>query len=203
MLYELATLRIGIGTAPKVVEGIDAYLKDGAAKGRLLGCWTSEIGALNEVYVLRGFADESELATERRRTQMSANPFHCGDALAEMVLDSYAPFPFLPPVETGAFGSVYEIRSYRMKTGGLASTLERWEAAVPARVKLSPLVIAMYTLDGPARFTHIWPYADLNARLATRSEAVKQGIWPPKGGAAWLAEMRSTIALPTAISPLR
>ena len=73
---------------------------------------------------------------------------------------------------------------------------------IPARVKLSPLVIAMYALDGPPRFTHIWPFVSLDARAAIRADSVKQGIWPPKGGPAWLTgEMQSTIALPTAIPP--
>lgn len=37
-----------------------------------------------------------------------------------------------------------------------------------------------------------------------RADAVAQGIWPPKGGPAWLTtEMTSTIALPLAVSPLK
>jgi hypothetical protein len=36
-----------------------------------------------------------------------------------------------------------------------------------------------------------------------RAESVARGVWPPKGGPDWLTgEMRSIIALPTAISPL-
>ena len=72
------------------------------------------------------------------------------------------------------------------------------------RGKLSPLAIVMYALDGAPRFTHIWPFRDVNERSAIRAEAAKIGIWPPKGGPEWLTgDMRSTIALPTAISPLR
>ena len=37
-----------------------------------------------------------------------------------------------------------------------------------------------------------------------RADAVAQGIWPPKGGPAHLTtQMVSTIALPTAVSPLK
>ncbi|WP_276608551.1 hypothetical protein [Aquitalea denitrificans] len=37
-----------------------------------------------------------------------------------------------------------------------------------------------------------------------RGEAVAAGIWPPKGGPAWLTtDMHATIALPTAVSPLK
>ncbi|WP_204265024.1 NIPSNAP family protein, partial [Klebsiella aerogenes] len=76
MLYELATLAIRLGTAAKAVAGIDSYVKDPVARGRLLGCWASEIGELNRLIVLRGFADAAELAAERTRTLGTTNPFH-------------------------------------------------------------------------------------------------------------------------------
>lgn len=204
MLYEIATLRIGLGTMPAVAAGIEAAAKAEGAHGTLIGCWSSEIGPLNEVYVLRGFADEAALEAERAGRRRDTNPFGCAEALVGLTFDGYAPFPFLPPVATGRHGGVYEIRTYRLKPGGVQPTIAAWEAAVPARVRLSPLVIAMYALDGPARFTHIWPFASLDDRAAIRAESVRQGIWPPKGGPAWLTgEMRSTVALPMAISPLR
>jgi hypothetical protein len=59
--YELATLSVGLGAAPKVVPGIEAYVADGAAGGKLLGCWNSDIGVLNQIAVLREFRDEAEL----------------------------------------------------------------------------------------------------------------------------------------------
>lgn len=204
MLYEIATIRFGLGQAAAVTAGIDATAAGAGAKGRLLGSWTSEIGQLNEAYVLRGYGDASELREEQDRRRGDTNPFGCGDAIVGLTFDSYAPFPFLPPVEPGRYGSVYEIRTYRLKHGGVEPTVAAWKSAIPERVKLSPLVVAMYALDGPARFTHIWPFESLDARAAIRAESVRQGIWPPKGGPAWLTgDMRSTVALPTANSPLR
>ena len=203
MRYEIATLTVRLGKAASVVAAIDAALKESGAKGQLLGCWTSEIGRLNQILVLRGFADEPELRQERERMLAGSNPFGCGEDIEALAFDSYAPFPFLPPVAIGKFGSVYEIRTYKLKHGGVPPTIAAWEAAVPARVALSPLVIAMYALDGPPRFTHIWPPASLDQRAAVRADSVAKGIWPPKGGPQWLTgEMYSTIALPTAISPL-
>jgi hypothetical protein len=76
-------------------------------------------------------------------------------------MDSYAPFPFLPPVVPGKYGKVYEFRTYHLKPGGLPPTIAAWEAALPERNKLSPLIINMYALDGAPRNTHIWPYARL------------------------------------------
>jgi hypothetical protein len=203
MLYELATLSIRLGSAPKAVAAIDAATKASEARGMLLGCWTTEIGPLNRLIVLRGFTDAAELAAERQRILATTDPFGCGEHLTGLSLESYAPFSFLPPVRPGAYGSVYEIRTYALKLGGAGPTEAAWQAAVPERTKLSPLTIAMVALDGPPRFTHIWPYASLDARAAVRAESVAKGVWPPKGGPDWLTgDMQSVIAIPTAISPL-
>ena len=70
-------------------------------------------------------------------------------------------------------------------------TLAAWEAAVPARTRLSPIVVAAYALDGATpRMLHVCPYADLNERTRVRGEAVSSGIWPPKGGPDWLTSCR-------------
>jgi hypothetical protein len=204
MRYELATLTIKFGTAPTVIPAIDSYVKDPSAEGTLLGCWLMDIGELNQIVVLRSFADDATLAVERLRALNTTNPFYCGDNLTAMQLDAYAPFHWMAPVKPGAYGSVYEIRSYKLKHGGVPATMALWEKAVPARAKLSPLLLAMYALDGAPRYTHIWPYQSLAARSAIRAEAVATGVWPPKGGPEWLTgEMRNMIGLPTAISPLQ
>lgn len=203
MRYEIATLTIKLGTLGAVVSGIDGFVKEKEARGQLLGCWSSEIGELNRVVVLRGFADASELGEERMRVLSTTNPFNAGEAILDMTFDSYLPFPFLPPVTPGKFGAVYELRTYRLKHGGVPHTIEAWKAAMPERGRISPLTVAMVALDGAPRFTHIWPFASLNARAAARADSVAKGVWPPKGGPAWLTgDMHSTILLPTAISPL-
>lgn len=203
MIYEIATLSIKLGTAAKAVAGIGDYVKAPGTKGTMLGCWSTEISELNQILVLRGFADHAELLGERERTLRTTDPFGAGEAIASLSFDSYAPFPFLPPVKPGKYGNVYEIRTYKLKHGGVPNTIAAWEAAMPARRELSPLSIAMYALDGPPRFTHIWPYASLDARAAVRADSVAKGVWPPKGGPDWLTgDMRSVIGLPTAISPL-
>lgn len=203
MRYEILTLTIRLGAATSVIAGIDAATRAADTKAQLLGCWTSEIGALNQILVLRAFADDASLQEERLRLFADPNPFGAGEGIVEMAFDSYLPFPWLPPVEPGRYGSVYEIRTYRLKHGGVPATIAAWEAAIPARSKISPLVVAMVALDGPPRFTHIWPFDSLDDRSQKRAQAVADGVWPPKGGPAWLTgDMRSTIALPTAISPL-
>lgn len=199
--YELATLSVGRGTTPRAAEAIAAFCADTPA-GKLLGCWASDIGALNGIAVLRGFADDAELGRERARMLRSSNPFGCAEHLTHLSLDSYAPFPNLPPVETGAFGPVYEIRTYILKAGGLSPTLDAWAERLPGRLGFSKLLVAMYALDGAPRITHIWPYPSTNERTRVRAESIRTGMWPPNNGMWLTPDMRSAIYLPTAASPL-
>ncbi|MEX8495014.1 NIPSNAP family protein [Sphaerotilus sp.] len=204
MHYELATLTIRLGTLNAAVAAIDAYVHAPEAVGMLMGCWFSDVGALNQIAVLRRFDDQTALDQERQRGLFSANPFGCSEYLTALDMASYRGFPWMAPIEPGAFGPIYEIRTYEYKIGGLQPTIEAWEAAMPARSAVSPCLVAMYALDGTPRFTHIWPAASLNDRSAARAEAVRLGVWPPKGGPAWLTtNMRSDMFLPTAISPLK
>ncbi len=203
MLYELAKLTVQVGAMPQAVAGVKAYLADAGAKGRQLGCWSAEIGDLNQIAVLRGFADAAELGTERKRALASSDPFGCRDVLTHLEMDGYAPFPGIPTIEPGRFGPVYEIRTYTLKPNGLPGTIAAWQAALPKRRELSPNLVVMHTLDGPPRFTHIWPYPTLEQRAAIRAKSVSLGVWPPPGGAKLIAAMRNGIWLPTEISPLQ
>lgn len=200
--YELATLFLPMGRMPGAIEAVPGFVAEG--QGRLLGMWSTDIGRLNRLLVLRGFEDEASLLAERRRIHESSSPFGCGEFLGDLTLESYAPFPFMKPVEPGAYGGVYEFRTYPFRIdGGYARTVANWETALPAREEMSKCLIAMRALDGRPRFLNIWPYADLAERSSLRSGAVAAGIWPPKGGPDWLkSDMVSDIVVPVKGSPL-
>lgn len=208
MYYELATMTLPFGTAGQAATNVQAFATAPEATGELLGCWFTDIGTLNQMIVLRGFADLATLQAERERTQQSVDPFGGGATFQSLEQHSYKGFPWMKPVrpsaETGITGPVYEIRTYGIKPGGVQATIDLWAQYVPPREALSPCVVAMVALDGPLRFTNIWSYPTLDARSKARADAVAQGIWPPKGGPAHLTTaMTSTIALPTAVSPLK
>jgi hypothetical protein len=178
-------------------------VKNAQAKGRFLGCWRTEMGTLGRLLVLRGFDTPEDLTVERRRALLSANPFNAGQIVTALNMDSYAPFPFLPPIKTGGRGGVYEFRTYLLKPGGLPPTLTGWEAAIePAREYTDHLVVNMYALDGAPRITHIWGFTTLEERAGLRERAYGAGVWPPKGGPEQILEATSTIALPQTGSPL-
>lgn len=200
--YELATLSTSMGAAAKVGAHLRDFCAAPEARGRLLGCWATDIGELNRIMVLRGFDSAADAEAERLRTLSTTDPFGCGEVLTGMTLDTLKPFPDMPPVEPGAFGPIYEIRSYILKTGGLLPTFEGWAEALPGRTKLSKLLIATYAVDGPPRIVHIWPWASLEERARIRAESVRIGVWPPKS-AVWLTPtMESAIGLPMNVSPL-
>lgn len=208
MDYELTRITVPFGTAAVAGERVAAFAGDADARGELLGIWFADIGTLNQLIVLRGFATRADLQAERARVRASASPLGCGDLAVAQRSDAFEGFawmaPARPTAESGVRGPVYEIREYGIKPGGVEPTIELWRQAMPARAALSPCVAAMVALDGPLRFVNIWAYPSIEARSRIRGEAVKQGVWPPKGGPAWLTtDMQSTIALAQALSPLQ
>ena len=100
MLYELATLSCPLLAVGRASEGVYDWVNDPEAKGEMLGCWRTEIGSLGRLIVLRGFEAPEDMTAERRRALLSANPFHAGSVVTALEMDSYAPFPFLPPIRT-------------------------------------------------------------------------------------------------------
>jgi hypothetical protein len=203
-VYELTTLSTVIFGAGKASPGIQDYLAAPETKGTLLGAWTPDIGSLNKVVLLRGYDTDADMLAERRRARLSDNPFGCVEFLTGLEMDSYQPLDFMPPIEPGAHGPVYELRIYKPKLGRLAETIEKWRAAVPARSAASPVTTVMYSLDGPTRYTQFWPYKSLEERSRIRAETVANGVWPPKGGPDALTDdMTSMVLLPLPFSPLK
>ncbi len=202
MYYELTTLDTVTFGGGKAAPAIEAWVKEG--KGELRGAWGTDIGTLNRVYLLRSFDTLGELAEERERAAKSENPFGCKEFLIELKSESYKGADFRPGCLEGDLGPVYEIRTYHPKLGSLAKLNDAWDAAIPERENYSSLAVVMYSLDGPLRWTQIWPYASLEERSKARGQSVKDGKWPPKGGPDLLtAEMRSDVALPLGFSPLK
>ena len=202
--YELINLKTVIFGAGKIADGLKEFLTSSDARGHLLGAWFTDIGDLNEIFVLRGFDEFDELLAERDRIRLSPNPFNAGDALLSYSVDSYKPVDFLPPVEPGTFGAVYELRVYEPTLDGLKPTMDKWTDAIPPRVQYSPLTMAMYSIDGPTRYAQIWPYESANHRAEVRAKTVADGVWPPKGGPDFLRpNMTSTLMIPMAFSPLK
>lgn len=197
--YDVTIATVRPGTHPQALAVLEKTL---AGDPNLLACWYSEVGALNRILIIRKSADA---AIENRFAALSANsPFGIGEFITELSLDTYVPFDFMPPLQPGAFGPCYEVRSYMLKPDGLSPTVELWRKAVPARARVSPVLAAMVAVTGAAiRFMHIWPYKTYDERARLREKAVADGVWPPPGGPGHLISQQADIYLPASFSPLR
>lgn len=204
MLYDVTILTVRPGTTPQALPRLEKSLGETKSPGRLLACWYTELGALNQIMLIREYANDEAISADRDATVRSANPYGIADLTVAVSSDTYRPFPIMQPMQAGAHGPVFEVRTYVLKPSGLATTIELWNKAVPGRVKLSPLLAAMYSLGGAMpRFVHIWPYPSLDERQRLRSEAVKMGVWPPPGGPDQLLSQDADIYLAAPFSPMR
>jgi hypothetical protein len=204
MYYELTTLTVRPGTTPSALPRLKEWLASTPSAGRLLACWFTELGALNQILLMRSYGDSMLIGQERDSNARSSNPFGIADLLTAAAADTYISLPFMPRIEPGNFGPVFEVRTYTLKPDGLAKTIQLWEAAVPNRIKLSTLLGALYSISGATpRFVHIWPYESLNARQTIRSEAVKMRIWPPPGGPDQLVSQQADIYFAAPFSPIQ
>ena len=199
--YDVTIITVRPATHPRALSVLERVLLDDPG---LLACWYSEIGALNQILIIRSMADPKAALEARMDMLKSKSPFGVGEFMTGMTMDTFIAFDFLPPIQPGAYGPFYEVRSYILKTGGLEPTIALWRKAVPARNKISPLLTAMSSVTGAVtRFTHIWPYKSLEERGRLRAKAMDEGVWPPPGGPDQLAVQQTDIYLPASFSPIR
>lgn len=201
-LFELT--RLVVRPAQINAGNLEAALAKSPPGGRLAGAWTTEIGTLNQLVLLHVVDDAAQSREARARRIESGDLFGHSDVAVSLTVETFAAFSFMPDLPSGKFGPVYELREYLTQPDGIAGTVEAWKSALPARLEVSPMILAAHALEGAQpRFIHLWPYKDLNDRARIRGDSIARGIWPPKGGAARLAFMQSSILLPLPFSPLQ
>ena len=96
---------------------------------------------------------------------------------------------------------IIEMRTYTLKPGSLVEVEKRFEAALPNRLKHSPLAAFWHTEVGPLnQIIHVWPYESFEHRNSVRATAMKDAGWPPPNGE-FIVNMQSEIFLPAPFSP--
>jgi hypothetical protein len=199
--YDVTILTVRPGTHPQALALLGKTLP---ADGALRACWYSEIGAINQIMIIRETPDAAASIAARMEKLTAASPFGVGEYITAMAMDTYVSFDFMPPLRAGELGPCYEVRTYVLKPNGLAPTVELWRKAVPPRSTVSPVLAAMTSVTGAVtRFLHIWPYKSLDERTRLRDKAVADGVWPPLGGPSHLLAQQSDIYLPAPFSPLK
>jgi hypothetical protein len=205
-LFELITFTVRVRTVADALARIENELAKPQVGGVLMGCWASEIGQLNQIAVLRGYADEHLRQAERERFLLGGRAFGINELITDLRIENYTLFPFLEPLSAGRHGPFYELRVYDLVSNGLQPTLDGWSNAIEARTaeQYSPVYAAFYATDGALPlYLHIWPWTTLEQRLQVRTQAVADGVWPPENSGPQLHDMRSTIYLPAKFSPLQ
>jgi hypothetical protein len=198
--YDVTVAAVRPGTHPQALAVLENGLRGDAS---LLGCWYSDIGAVNQILIIRNVINVVSGADACAAVLTSPDPWGLNDYLVGMTMDTYESFDFIAPMPRGDFGPCYEVRSYGLKPGGLAPTKELWRKAVPGRMTVSPLLAAMTAVTGAAnRFMHIWPYKSFDERARLRDKAVADKVWPPPGGPSHLVSQQVDIYLPAAFSPM-
>jgi hypothetical protein len=200
-LYDVTILTVRPGTHPRALEVL------GNSPGNdpsLLACWYSDIGAVNQILLIHNVVATAASIDDRIAALQSPNPFGLAEYIVAMAMDTYVAFDFIPPLQPGEFGPVYEVRTYMLKPAGLAPTIAAWRKSVPGRMNISPVLAAMTSVTGAVtRFLHVWPYKSFDERARLRAKAAADGVWPPPGGPGHLVSQQVDIYLPAPFSPLQ
>lgn len=211
MIYELRTYTFHQGKLP-------AYLDLAARIGRPVrgndygtnhGYWVSELGQLNQLWHLWSYESLDERA--RLRAALAANERWRTEYVPQIIpLMIRQDVRFLHPVidikpPEGA-GHFYELRAYRTQPGMARTYANLLASYLPVRERYSPIV-GLWTGEAPQpnELVHLWAYPDLNSRMKVRADASADPKWQEflAKGAPMLAEMHSTLLLPTAFSSMK
>ena len=198
--YDVTIVTVRPGSHPQALAVLGKSLADDR---NLLACWYSDIGAVNQILMIRKAADAATLDA-RYATLNAPDPLGISEYIVAMAMDTYISFDFIAPLRPGEFGPCYEVRSYVLKPTGLAPTIEAWRKSVPGRMAISPVLAAMTSMTGAVpRFLHVWPYKSLDERARLRAKAAADGVWPPPGGPGHLVSQQVDIYLPALFSPMK
>jgi hypothetical protein len=204
MIYEFTVVAAKPGTQAKAVEAIGNWFGGASLQGSMVGCWYTDVGALNRVSLLMAYESGDLLIEDKSRVVRSENPYGVIEFSDGIESNTFSPFPFVGDLLPGDPGPWYEIRTYDVFEGRLQPTIDGWAEYYERRNAISPLLFAGYAVSGKMpRMVHIWPYGSLDQRVALRRQANQTGAWPAPPGAVVLRAMQSELYLAAAFSPLR
>ena len=212
MLYEIRTYGVKPQSLPEVEKRFGEAYEARKKYSELAAFWHTEIGPLNQIIHVWGYKDLME--REKIRGAAAKDkvwPPKIGEFILTQQSDILIPFSFAPEIKPGKVGPFFEMRTYTLKAGEMPVLQKCWEAALPGRLKVSPIVTCGTTeLGALSKFIHIWPYASLDERARIRHDAEASGKWPPfevaerSGGRGYrLHAQENKIVLASAFSPLQ
>jgi hypothetical protein len=204
MIVEFRTYRLKPGSVAEATKRFGEGLANRTKVSPLGAFFSTEVGPLNRIIHVWPYEDFAQ-RTQVRSQKIEGWPPNIREFVEEQQSEIFIPAPFSPKLEQRQLGGVYEIRMYTLAPGAIPGQIDRWTTAIDARMKLSPLAFAGHSeLGGLNKWCHIWAYKDANHRAETRAKAMREGIWPPKGGQPGQTLIQENmLVIPAAFSPLR
>lgn len=212
MVYELRCYTLHPGKMPEYLKAAETIGRPARGQNFGINCgyWTAEFGALNQIWHLWKYDSLNE--RERLRGELSRHkPWVEGYVPVIRPLIQRQDLRVMNAVvdirpSDGTTGNVYELRIYRTVMGGAAQYGENFKKVREARDKYSPIWGAWTgEFPQPNEWIHLWRYKNLQERFEARAAALKDPEWQAylAKGPGLLAEMHSTLLIPTNYSPLK
>jgi hypothetical protein len=204
MIYEFRTYTLRSGSLPEAEKRFGEAYEHRKKYSPLAAFFHSDVGPLNEIIHIWPYASLEERSRIRGEAAKDPNwPPKIQEFILNMKVEIVMPFPFMPEWKPSKDGPFYELRQYTFRGGTLPDIIKAWEAAVPGRIKFSPLAFLGSVEFGPAAnsFIHIWPYPSWEKRAEVRAAAAAAGSWPPAGGRDRHLFQSNKILLPSDFSP--
>jgi hypothetical protein len=204
MIVEFRTYRLKPGSVAEATKRFGEGLANRTKVSPLGAFFHTEVGPLNRIIHVWPYEDFAH-RTQVRSQKIEGWPPNIREFVEDQQSEIFIPAPFSPKLEQRELGGVYEIRMYTLAPGAIPGQIDRWTTAIDARTKLSPLAFAGHSeLGGLNKWCHIWAYKDANHRAETRAKAMREGIWPPKGGQPGQTLIQENmLVIPAEFSPLR
>jgi hypothetical protein len=212
MVYELRCYTLFPGKMPEYLKAAETIGRPARGQnfGENHGYWTAEFGALNQIWHLWKY-DSLDERTRLRGELAKHKPWTEGYVSVIRPLIARQDLRLMNAVvdikpSDGTTGNIYELRVYRTQMGGAATYGKNFKEVQAAREKYSPIWGAWTgEVPQPNEWIHLWRYKNLQERFEARAAATKDPAWQAylAKGPALLAEMHSTLLMPTNYSPLK
>ena len=204
MIVEFRTYRLKPGSIAEAEKRFGEALPNRTKVSPLAAFFHTEVGPLNRIIHVWPYEDFAQ-RTQVRSQKIEGWPPNIREFVEDQQSEIFIPAPFSPKLEPRQLGGIYEIRMYTLAPGAIPGQIDRWSTQIGERTKLSPLAFAGHSeLGGLNKWCHIWAYKDANHRAETRAKAMREGIWPPKGGQPGQTLLQENmLVVPAAFSPLR
>ena len=134
MIYEVRTYDLKPGAIPQAEEAFAEALPHREKYSPIAAFWHTEIGPLNQIIHVWGYANLEERDNVRAAAGKDSNwpPKITPGNILNMNSEIWNPAPFMKPMGGDqALGGVYEMRTYTYEPGSIPELLKRWESSLP------------------------------------------------------------------------